>query len=151
VSYEFPIDLSKVREFARAVKSANPAHEGAKPVIPPTMLTSARMIWEPQDQSAFRELGFDRARILHGEEEYIFHGPPPRAGQVLTVQARITDRYEKAGKRGGSMRFGTIVTEFRDETGTLVAEQRTTVVETARPPKTEEPNTGEPNIGEARA
>jgi hypothetical protein len=75
---------------------------------------------------------------LHGEEEYIFHGPPPRVGQALTVQARITDRYSKPGKRGGNMRFGTIVTEFRDETGVLVAEQRTTVVETARPPKAAE-------------
>jgi acyl dehydratase len=131
VSYEFPIDLSKVREFARAVKSEHPAHQGSKPVIPPTMLTSARMIWEPPAQSAFRELNFDRARILHGEEEYVFHGPLPRAGQVLTVQARIADTYEKPGKRGGTMRFGAIVTEFLDVTGTLIAEQHTTVLETA--------------------
>jgi hypothetical protein len=32
------------------------------------------------------------------------------------------------------MRFGTVVTEFRDEHGTLIAEQRSTVVETAGPP-----------------
>jgi hypothetical protein len=138
MSYEFPIDYSKVREFARAVKTEHPAHQGTDPVIPPTMLTSARWIWEPGEQPGFADLDFDRARILHGEEEYIFHGPPPRAGQVLTCQTRVTDRYEKPGKRGGHMRFGTIVTEFRDETGRLVAEQYSTIVETARPPKTEE-------------
>jgi len=45
------------------------------------------------------------------------------------------DRWEKEGKRGGIMKFARLVTEFRDGEGTIVAEQRTTVVETARPPK----------------
>lgn len=138
MSYEMPIDVSKVREFARAVKSAHPDHDGAVPVIPPTMLTSARLIWEPAEQSGFRQLGFDRRRILHGEEEYVFHGPPPRAGQTLTAETVITERYEKPGRRGGTMKFAVLVTEFRDEQGALVAEQRSTVVETARPPTTEE-------------
>ena len=137
MSYEFPIDRSKVREFARAVKSEHPDHDGPNPVIPPTMLTSARMIWEPKEQSGFAQVGFDRSRILHGEEEYVFHGPLPRAGQVLTAETKVTNRYEKPGKRGGNMRFATIVTEFRDESGTLVAEQHSTVVETSRPPKAE--------------
>jgi hypothetical protein len=138
MSYEFPIDRSKVREFARAVKSDNSVHDGPEPIAPPTMLTSARMTWEPAEQSGFRVLAFDRARILHGEEEYIFHGPPPRAGQVLTCTTTVTDRYEKPGKRGGNMRFGTIVTEFRDSDGALVAEQHSTIVETAGPPKAAE-------------
>lgn len=135
MSYEFPIDYSKVREFARAVKTEHPAHQGADPVIPPTMLTSARMIWAPAGQLGFAELDFDPARLLHGEEEYVFHGPPPCAGQVLRCETRVTDRYEKPGRRGGRLRFATIVTEFRDETGRLVAEQYSTMVETARPPE----------------
>ncbi len=138
MSYEFPIDYSKVREFARAVQTEHPAHQGTNPVAPPTMLTSARMIWAPPEQLGFEALGFDQARMLHGEEEYIFHGPPPRAGQVLTCETRVTNRYEKPGKRGGQMRFATIVTEFRDGTGRLVAEQHSTIVETARPPRAEE-------------
>jgi hypothetical protein len=138
MSYEFPIDYSKVREFARAVKTEHPAHRGSRPVIPPTMLTSARWLWEPSERPGFADLDFDPARILHGEEEYVFHGPPPRAGQVLTCETRVTDRYEKPGRRGGQLRFATIVTEFRDGTGRLVAEQRSTIVETARPPKAAE-------------
>ena len=35
------------------------------------------------------------------------------------------------------MRFARVVNEFRDAAGTLVAEQRSVVVETARPPKKE--------------
>ncbi|WP_268744382.1 hypothetical protein [Rhodococcus ruber] len=44
MSYDFPLDYSKVREFARAVRTDNPAHTGPEAVIPPTMPTSGRMI-----------------------------------------------------------------------------------------------------------
>ena len=131
MSYEFPIDYSKVREFARAVQSDNPAHQSKDAVIPPTMLTSGRMIWEPAEQSGFRKLGFDRRRILHGEEEYVFHGPLPRAGQTLTAETRIGETFTKPGKRGGEMTFAKMITEFRDETGRLVAEQNSTIIQTA--------------------
>ena len=53
----------------------------------------------------------------------------------LSVTSRLGDRWEKEGKRGGVMRFARLITEYRDEAGTLVAEQRTTVIETARPPQ----------------
>jgi hypothetical protein len=43
--------------------------------------------------------------------------------------------YEKQGKRGGTMTFAVMVTEFRDESGRLVAEARMTGVETERPPE----------------
>jgi hypothetical protein len=138
MTYEMPLDRSKVREFARAVKSKNPAHQGLDPLIPPTMLTSARLLWEPFDQAAIPTLGFDMRRVLHGEEEYVFHGPLPRAGQTLQVDTRVVDTYEKPGKRGGSMRFAVVVNEFRDEAGELIAEQRSVIVETAKPPKKED-------------
>ena len=76
----------------------------------------------------------DLARVLHGEEEYGFLGPPPRAGQTLTVTSRLGDQWKKEGKRGGVMRFATIVNEYRDAAGDLVAEQRTTVIETGKAP-----------------
>jgi hypothetical protein len=56
-------------------------------------------------------------------------------GQTLTVDTRTEDRWEKEGKRGGTMRFACIVNEFRDADGNLVATQRSVIVETARPPK----------------
>ena len=51
------------------------------------------------------------------------------------IEAFWQDRWEKEGKRGGLMRFARIVTEYRDAEGNLIAEQRSVVVETARPPK----------------
>jgi hypothetical protein len=135
MTYPMPLEQGKVREFARATQSRNPAYQGPDAIIPATFLTHARMAWEPRDESQIELLGFDLRRILHGEEEYIFHGPPPTVGQTLTVTTRTEDRWEKNGKRGGTMRFARIVNEFRDLDGNLVAEQRSVIVETARPPK----------------
>ncbi|NEE31679.1 dehydratase, partial [Streptomyces sp. SID7982] len=56
-AYSFPVDYSKIREFARAVKSEHPAHQGDKPVIPPTMLTSARLIWESPERTITKLTG----------------------------------------------------------------------------------------------
>lgn len=135
MSYEMPIERGKVREFARATQSRHADYQGEAPLIPPTFLTSARLVWEPRSEAPIAKLGFDMRRILHGEEEYVFHGPPPRAGQTLTVETRLDGEWEKQGKRGGTMRFARVVNEFRDAAGRLVAEQRSVIVETARPPK----------------
>jgi hypothetical protein len=128
--YRWPIEYGKVREFAQAVKSQNAAHEGQDAVIPGTFLTTARLMWEPSHESAIDELGFDMARVLHGEEEYEFFGPLPRVGDVLQVESRVESQYQKPGGRGGTMRFAVVISEFRDESGSAVALQRTTVIET---------------------
>lgn len=133
MSFEVPIERGKIREFARAAKSRNPAYDGPDAVVPPTFLTTANNFWA-EGESGFGGLDFELARVLHGEEEFEFFGPPPRAGPTLTATPRIGDRWEKEGKRGGVMRFAKLVTEYRDEAGNLVAEQRTTVIETAKPP-----------------
>lgn len=130
------IERGKIREFARAGQSTNPAYDGPDAVIPVTFLITAQSWWaDPSEPHPIQELGFDPARMLHGEEEYEFFGPPPRAGTTLDVTTRLADVWEKEGKRGGTMRFAKAVTEFRDAAGTLVAEQRTTIIETARPAK----------------
>ena len=51
----------------------------------------------------------------------------------MTVPTRVDDIYEKEGKRGGTMTFVITVSEFRDESGTLVAEARSTAIETGKP------------------
>lgn len=125
--YDFPVEFGKVREFSRATR-----HRGHRPWAPPTFLTSARLTWEPQmPQSPARVLDFDQARTLHGEEEYVFHGPPPTVGTHLTVTTRLGETWERPGRRGGTMRFGQIVNEFFNrDYGTHVATQTTTVIET---------------------
>ncbi len=131
--FTMTIERGKIREFARATMSSDPGYlEHPIPVIPPTFLTSVAF-WSPPGQSVFSKVKLDLRRLLHGGQEYIFHGPPPAAGTELSVQTRVADIYEKEGKRGGSMTFVVTVTEFRDPQGQLVAEARSTAIETGQP------------------
>lgn len=134
-AYQVPIEPGKNREFVIATRSGSPAYRNSIAVITPTFLTTAHNFWEPVDQNHVARLRLDTRRVLHGEEKYIFHGSLPRAGQTLTVTTRVGKQYEKQGKRGGVMRFVVVVSEFCDDAGALFAEQHTTVIETAPPPR----------------
>jgi hypothetical protein len=123
------VERGKIAEFAEAMQSDNAAYRGPDAVIPPTFLTTAAR-WAPPGVRV--DVGFDRKRLLHGEQEYTFHGPLPRAGDTLNAREKIVDRFEKPGKRGGTMRFATVVTEYRGPGGELVAEAKATYIETAR-------------------
>ena len=130
--YTVEVERGKIREFARATKARDTSYfDDPRPVAPPTFLASAAF-WASPESSALDAGDVNWARILHGEQEYVFHGPPPSAGQTLVAQQRIEDRYEKQGRRGGTMRFFVIVTEFRTPEGELVAEGRSTVIETSQ-------------------
>jgi hypothetical protein len=126
--WEVVVERGKIAEFAEAMLSDEPAYRGPDAIIPPTFLTSAAR-WAPPGVRV--SVGFDRKRLLHGEQEYAFYGELPAAGDVLTAQERVVDRFEKPGKRGGTMRFATVVTEYRDAAGALVAEAKATFIETA--------------------
>ncbi|MEV8546872.1 MaoC family dehydratase N-terminal domain-containing protein [Streptomyces sp. NPDC051572] len=125
--YDVLVERGKISEFAIAMQSENPAYQGPEAIAPPTFLAGAA---RPSGDGRI-ETGFERARLLHGEQEYVFHGPPPRAGDILIARDRLVDRYTKAGKRGGEMRFAVVNTEFRSPSGDLVAEARATYIETA--------------------
>ena len=132
---EIPIERGKVREFARACMTTNPDYaEDKTPSVPPTFLTTTNF-WMSAGTSPLTQLDIDLRRLLHGGQEYVFHGPPPRAGTELTFQTRVDKIYEKEGKRGGTMSFIETVTEFRDAAGKLVAEARSTAIETGKAPE----------------
>jgi hypothetical protein len=143
--YEIALERGKIMEFAAATHSSDPAYwDDPNPVVPPTFLT-VQMFWSEWaqqrgqgDPNPWHHVELNQQRGMHAEQEYIFHGPPPRAGTVLTAQSRIGEIYDKQGRSGGAMTFAVMITEFRDESGTLVAEARLTGVETARPPGEEQ-------------
>lgn len=131
------VELGKLREFARATKSSNPEYlEGDHPVSPITFLQTS-IFWQSRENSPYGGGPTDFKRLLHGEQEFVFHGEPPRAGTVLTGQSRIERVYEKEGRRGGRMTFTESVTEYRDQDGRLVAESKTTGIVTERAPSEE--------------
>ncbi|CAN5384219.1 MaoC family dehydratase N-terminal domain-containing protein [soil metagenome] len=131
------VEEGKVREFARATDSTNPDHlRDDAPVSPLTFLISS-VFWQDQSSSVWAGVVRDYSRILHGGQSFTFHRPPPRAGEVLTGQQRIADVYTKEGKRGGSMEFTEVVTEFRDPDGELVVEMTSTTIVTSVAPTQE--------------
>ena len=133
--YEMWVERGKIREFARATGSEAPDYFAvADPVSPPTFLTTARF-WETPEARAFgKDLGIDPHRLLHGEQEYLFEGPPPRAGAKLHARTVVEEIYDKDGRRGGTMTFVVTRTDFTDDGGIIVAQARSTAIETGRPP-----------------
>lgn len=132
-SYTVPVESGKVLEFARAVHGEDLVSDGDV-VIPGTFLTTAVFFWQTPEANPLKPGDLDAQRVLHGEQEFVFHGPPPRPPATLRAQARISNVRRRDGKRGGTMTLVDITTEFRDEAGVLVAESRSTAVETAQPP-----------------
>jgi hypothetical protein len=132
--FTMPIELGKIREFARATKSRNLAYErhGDRPALTPATFLITSVFWQTPASDPYHGVHRNLERILHGEQEFVFHGPPPSAGDVLTGQSRIDAVYEKHGKRGGSLIFRELVTDFRDAEGNLVAEMRNTTIETSK-------------------
>jgi len=132
--FQMVVERGKIREFARATKSSNPEYlEGEHPLSPVTFL-AASAFWQDEANSPWGGAPRNFERLLHGEQEFLFFGEPPRAGAVLTGVSRIDRVYEKEGRRGGVMEFTETVTEFRDATGKLVAESRSTAIVTGQAP-----------------
>ena len=131
--YEMVVELGKVREFARATKSTNPDYLSAdNPVAPVTFLVTSTFWQVPDSDVGLGITSYER--VLHGAQEYVFFGEPPRVGAVLHVQAKRGEVYEKSGRRGGVMKFHELITEYRDQSGELVAEARGTIIETSQAP-----------------
>ena len=125
-TFELVIDLSKVRELCKSLGQPLPSEDGAR--LPSTFLTTMRH-WITEESDAWRLLGFERSRTLHAGEEYEFPGAPLRIGMRLTGRSRIDRRWTKENRAGQTMRFATMVTDYRDESDVLVATARLTGVE----------------------
>src|SRR6266540_5437037 len=136
-TFELDVERGKVREFARAVRATHPAFfDGEHPVAPPTFLTTT-FFWEHDVEGAnpWHLVKMDQRRGMHAEQEYLFHGAPPRAGARLVCRSRISDVFQKQGRRGGVLHFAVMTTEFSDREGRLVAEAKLTGVETETVPE----------------
>ena len=100
--FKMIVERGKIREFARATKSTNPDYLKADdPVAPATFLVTSAF-WQdaPVRQAGANGAGAGAGagagyeRLLHGAQEFIFFGEPPRAGTVPSVQTRPGPEYE---------------------------------------------------------
>lgn len=140
VTFELPIDRDAIAEFATAVGEDNAvffdpdvAHQHGLPdVIAPPTFTVRQILAVPRQEREVR-LGanLDYARVLHGEQEFVYTRLPV-AGETLTGTMRISKDYIKEGKRGGEMRFVTYESVFTDADGEEVLRAHYTLIETAK-------------------
>jgi hypothetical protein len=129
--FDLWVERGKVMEFARAVRAQHPDHSaGLAPIAPPTFLTT-QLFWEKlvEGGNPWALAGMSEERGMHAEQEYVFHGPPPRAGDRLIGQSTITEIWDKPSKNGVVLTFVKMVTTFHDADGRLVAEAILTGVE----------------------
>jgi acyl dehydratase len=135
--FKMPIEWSKVREFARAIKDPSPIYfdpEVAKKEcggipVPVTFLQTSAF-WQDADTSPGMG-GFDIRRILHGEQEFELF-KPIMVGDVLTGVAKVSDIIEKEGGRGGKMTMMIMETEYVNQKNEKVAIARSTLIETGQ-------------------
>jgi hypothetical protein len=128
--FELRIETGKVREYAGAIGSSHPEYvDEDQPVIPAHFLTTT-FFWEGDSGNPWPQVQMSQQRGMHAEQEYVFHGEPPRAGTRLTCTSRIDKIFEKESRSGAALTFVEMVTEFRDPDGILVAEAKMTAVET---------------------
>jgi acyl dehydratase len=68
---------------------------------------------------------------LHAEQRYEYHRPLV-SGDVLSSVTRSGKTWTKQGRRGGNLRFGELITEYRDQDGELVVTATSVTVATER-------------------
>ncbi len=153
----FPIEAGHIMLFARAIGDANPAYYGAltgaaEVPAPPTFVQASAQfdpdyplrpkIGEPWFDSGREASGRPQPASsggggggtgLHAEQHFTYHRPL-RAGDVLSTSSRPGERWEKQGRRGGTLVFNEIITEYRDASGELVVTARTVGVRTEKVP-----------------
>ena len=142
-----PVEWGKIREYAAATANARTEYMAdPKGPIPPTFLATV-VFWDalertfelPEAAEAFDRVGLTRdvRRLLSLEQEYVFHGPLPRAGDVLETSARF-DGVEVKQARSGPMILVRFAVEFRGQDGALRAECLYTSAY-LNPPRADEP------------
>ena len=130
--FSVPVESGRLRFFAKATGQTDPiysdelaaraaGHPGLP--VPPTFLFCLEM--DAPNPAAVRELlGLDYRRLLHGEQQFTYHGAA-YAGDVLRFEQCIEDIYEK---KGGALEFVVRRTQVSNQHGALVAELRSVSV-----------------------
>jgi hypothetical protein len=128
-----PIERGKVREYALATGAVRPEYlDDPHPAIPPTFLSTVvfwhsveDMIRRPEVLAACAAAGVaaEVRNLLSLEQEYLFYGAVPRAGELLEPVSRFDNA---AVKRPGFVLVHFAI-EFRDPaSGEVRAECRYT-------------------------
>ena len=125
------ISREHIRRFADAIGDPNPVYRDAAAaralghpdvIAPPTFLTTAHMSLAGPNPIYDPEVGFDYARGVHGEMQFVHHRPAHH-GDVVTMVTTITDVRVSGGNE-----FLTMTIEFRTAAGELLCTARNVAV-----------------------
>jgi len=127
------VEPGRLRYFLNTLGEQNPIYrdeaaaraEGysARPV-PPTYLFCLELMDAERPFEFLTELKIDLARVLHGEQRFIYHAPVV-VGDTLTFKSRVTS---VADKKGGAMTMVVVETEVTNQHGAHVADTARTIV-----------------------
>jgi acyl dehydratase len=124
----FTVDVEKgrLRFFAKATGQTDPVYtddDAARAAghpglpVPPTFLFCLEM--DAPDPGALRDrLGIDLAKVLHGEQRFVYHRLA-HAGDRLTFAQRVADIVDK---KGGLLEFMVRETRVTNQRGEHVAD-----------------------------
>ncbi|KAF0807919.1 acyl dehydratase [Alcanivorax sp. S71-1-4] len=126
------VEAGRLRFFAKAIGQDDAVYvdEAAARAagfdgipVPPTFLFCLEM--EAPNPAALREmLNIDIGRVLHGEQQFIYHAPA-YVGDRLTFSPKVADIY---AKKGGALEFVVRETRVTNQRGEQVAELRCVTV-----------------------
>ena len=127
-----PIERGKIREYALATAAGRPAYlDDPKAPVPPTFLATV-VFWMPIGETlrspevleacAAAGVAADLGSLLSLEQEYVYYGPPPHAGEMLRTAERLSDIRVKRTRDGRAMVVILFTVSFHDERGGVRAE-----------------------------
>ncbi len=151
----FPVEATHIMMFARSIGDYSAEFHDAEAaketdakglMAPPTFLQSVAQFdpdyhlrlhpEKPWFGSGKNPSGIDGKPAssggLHAEQHFEFKRPI-RPGDQLSVTVRPGETWEKESKRAGKLIFSERITEYRDQSGELVATARSVGVKTERP------------------
>ena len=127
------VEPGRLRFFLNTLGEQNPVYrseqaaraEGysARPVLP-TYLFCLELMDAERPFEFLTELSIDLARVLHGEQRFVYHAPVV-VGDTLTFKSRVTG---VADKKGGAMTMVVVETEVTNQHGAHVADTARTIV-----------------------
>ena len=133
------IERGPVRVFAQALMDDDPVYSSENAPTPPTfpfvMPYGGSMGVGGAAGLPIENLRGKGRAILHGEQEFIYHGGAwPRVGDVLVGEGSISDVYEKEKSGGGKLEFYVTETTWTNErTGEPVVTTKFTLAINCRP------------------
>ena len=128
------VEAGAIRRFADAIKDPNPIYRDEEyagktsygsVIAPPTFVHSLRNVGYVMIQPEL--IPWERSTGLNGGNEFEFY-EPLRPGDVITGTAKMIDIYSRQSRSLGPMLFFIVEMTYINQTGEMVAKQRSTTI-----------------------